>query len=731
METGPAQKSLVTLSLMAVVILAPAGVFAVTGDAPQTLILTVAGLVLSAVLRRPLERTTRSYVYTGLGALVLAVVSQQAFPVDEKRFFLLIPAHVYGPPILFLAVAITFLDHRDSNVSGVVGLALLAMMMSGSCMDLPPARRLPIPRSWQVHLHAFYGAAVAVQLLACIPLMARAPFLQSDPAVPRAWRRWRWAIVACLLALTATGTLVLRRSARHLEYFWQTGFTQFMHTRLGPRHGAVFGRDVDLWRTVPHLSAADETVVVRALSPVAPGYLRGRAYTQYRDGRWTAASPDAGLPAEQPGGRMTYSVFRRSAPAAAENPGGPARLDVYPTRQFRSDVLLAPGNATAFELIADDLSNNQDGELTANGWERQVGYTTVASVHCGDAAYDGPAVPTATSADYLAVPEALREPLSSLAGGIFGSRETALTTALADLNRFFLTGFRYELGTLPERDAGDPVLQFLTRRRSGHCELFATAAVLLLRSRGIPARYVTGLVCQEPLGSRLWAARLGDLHAWGEAFDRDRGGWVLVEVTPAANLPSGGPRSGVIGRGLERMAFSWQHVFALMKRGTVAEAIVAAVRGVAEALAWLVLNPVGTPVTLLLAILLARRWRHRIRARRGETELPEPRRRARRAYLQTLAALGHGRDGLPPQPTPRLLAAWVRARCPVLTSPVLAAAFERYELLRYGAALPDEQQLAALEAQFGAGLRQYRRAVPRDPRNDASPTGPDATGGCG
>ncbi|MBT8330725.1 MAG: transglutaminase-like domain-containing protein, partial [Deltaproteobacteria bacterium] len=33
---------------------------------------------------------------------------------------------------------------------------------------------------------------------------------------------------------------------------------------------------------------------------------------------------------------------------------------------------------------------------------------------------------------------------------------------------------------------------FLTRSRSGHCEYFATATVLLLRQAGIPARYARG-----------------------------------------------------------------------------------------------------------------------------------------------------------------------------------------------------------------------------------------------
>ena len=38
----------------------------------------------------------------------------------------------------------------------------------------------------------------------------------------------------------------------------------------------------------------------------------------------------------------------------------------------------------------------------------------------------------------------------------------------------------------------DPVEDFLVNRKSGHCEYFASALALLLRSVGIPARVVNG-----------------------------------------------------------------------------------------------------------------------------------------------------------------------------------------------------------------------------------------------
>ena len=50
---------------------------------------------------------------------------------------------------------------------------------------------------------------------------------------------------------------------------------------------------------------------------------------------------------------------------------------------------------------------------------------------------------------------------------------------------------------LADTDAGqaaviDPVLDFLVNRKEGHCEYFASALALLLRSVDVPARLVNG-----------------------------------------------------------------------------------------------------------------------------------------------------------------------------------------------------------------------------------------------
>lgn len=79
----------------------------------------------------------------------------------------------------------------------------------------------------------------------------------------------------------------------------------------------------------------------------------------------------------------------------------------------------------------------------------------------------------------------------------------------------------------------DPVLEFLQFRRTGHCEYFATALGLLLRSVNISSRLVWGFKggSQNEL-SQYFEVEQRHAHVWVEADIDDR--WVTLDATPAA-----------------------------------------------------------------------------------------------------------------------------------------------------------------------------------------------------
>jgi transglutaminase-like putative cysteine protease len=69
----------------------------------------------------------------------------------------------------------------------------------------------------------------------------------------------------------------------------------------------------------------------------------------------------------------------------------------------------------------------------------------------------------------------------------------------------------------------DPVVDFLCNVKEGHCERYASALTLMLRSVGIPARVVKGFRGCESLGDGQYVIRHHHAHAWVEILVRHPG----------------------------------------------------------------------------------------------------------------------------------------------------------------------------------------------------------------
>lgn len=110
---------------------------------------------------------------------------------------------------------------------------------------------------------------------------------------------------------------------------------------------------------------------------------------------------------------------------------------------------------------------------------------------------------------------------------------------------FESVGLRYTLepGTMPR---GENVIEyFLYENKKGYCMHFASAAVMIYRLNGIPARYAEGYVIprgsfkqrtsgDDDSGSPEFISEIRDYqaHSWPEIYIEDFG-WVPAEVTPA------------------------------------------------------------------------------------------------------------------------------------------------------------------------------------------------------
>jgi hypothetical protein len=119
-----------------------------------------------------------------------------------------------------------------------------------------------------------------------------------------------------------------------------------------------------------------------------------------------------------------------------------------------------------------------------------------------------------------------REVVEGATGGVNG--DDAKARAIV---KYLRTNYGYTLHLLPAT-VQDPLANFLFERRKGHCEYFASAMAVMLRTVGIPSRVVTGFASGvfNPLTG--WqVVRASDAHSWVEAWIPGRG-WMTYDPTP-------------------------------------------------------------------------------------------------------------------------------------------------------------------------------------------------------
>jgi hypothetical protein len=136
-------------------------------------------------------------------------------------------------------------------------------------------------------------------------------------------------------------------------------------------------------------------------------------------------------------------------------------------------------------------------------------------------------------APYLEVPANFNPRIRALAERLGSGKDPA--DAAAAIEHWLSSSMRYTRD-LPG-SVNDPISDFLFRRHAGHCELFSSTMVLMLRSLGIPARNVTGYFGGKRTDAGYYAVRAGDAHSWVEAYFPEMG-FVRFDPTPPADRGS-------------------------------------------------------------------------------------------------------------------------------------------------------------------------------------------------
>lgn len=102
--------------------------------------------------------------------------------------------------------------------------------------------------------------------------------------------------------------------------------------------------------------------------------------------------------------------------------------------------------------------------------------------------------------------------------------------------------------TLDLKESGpDPLADFLFNVRAGHCEYFATAMAVMLRTQGIPARVVNGFQTGDyNKVADVYTVTQRDAHSWVEVYFPDVNTWVTFDPTPLFGRPMT-ERTGIKG----------------------------------------------------------------------------------------------------------------------------------------------------------------------------------------
>jgi hypothetical protein len=274
----------------------------------------------------------------------------------------------------------------------------------------------------------------------------------------------------------------------------------------------------------------------------APRYLRARVYTRYGGRTWSGALPRK---------RMGPGAGLDDIPGVTWALPGPASYRARILQEVAvPDALPAPSDVRLARLGAEPPWIDAAGVLTPIGPP-----PALYAVACGTSGDLG------APEDCLEVPEGLDVRLRELAAGISGTPEERVRSTLRELE----SRCSYALDVGAFRSA-DPVGEFVFDKRRGYCEYFASAAALLLRMQGVPARYVVGYsVRPSNFEGGHYVVREGDAHAWVEAWLPGRG-WVEVDPTPGSQFEA--MRSSMRGTGFWERIKAWvSETFALLRQG--------------------------------------------------------------------------------------------------------------------------------------------------------------------
>jgi transglutaminase-like putative cysteine protease len=297
--------------------------------------------------------------------------------------------------------------------------------------------------------------------------------------------------------------------------------------RAQPRGPTASTSPIDLRSRAP---LSDTAVFVTDGS--APAYWQGAIYDHYDGTTWSITrsattmwaagddSPAQAAPVEAAGQRNSRQVSRTD------------RVEVVAPQPLHA--VFAPGQAVSY-LGPGGVESDAVGNVTlVNGPAARRTYQ-VQSVQPAVTPAELRATNGTDPVDqrWLQLPMDLPSRVSTLAAQVAEGKADRESIVEA-VESYLRSHETYDLDAPAAAPGSDAVADFLLDSHRGFCEQFASAAVVMLRTLGVPARLVAGYAhgdsASQP-GKTVF--RESDAHAWVQVWYRGVG-WVNSDATPAA-----------------------------------------------------------------------------------------------------------------------------------------------------------------------------------------------------
>lgn len=446
------------------------------------------------------------------------------------------------PVILFLMAAAQAFSTLDKLPWTVFSPVMRRLVARGRMA--PPAPGRGVNTSWPYFAICVLASSIAVRpgpwfFVGLVVLVGWALWFERS-------KRFSVAVWVAVFSLALGGGFLAQlgfvRATTWANIYSANWLMQFIHLGTDPKASRTelgrLGRIKLSGRIVLRVEP-------KANQPV-PSLLREASYRFFKFPDWvgSAKGKDFG-PVNSDTNLTTWEIAPRRPATSA------VRLAQYLTgrgEDARRGLLAVPQGIVRLEnLGAFQVSTSRLGVVSV---DEGPGLVLYDAVFTGRSTIDAP-----PDREDMAVPTNEVAALERLVGEL-RLRGQATDQILKTVETFFLDKFQYSTW-LPGSHGGDTNLtalgNFLLKDRAGHCEYFATAAALLLRKAGVPARYAVGYSVQERAGSR-YVVRERHAHAWCLAWAE--GTWRDFDVTP----PSWAEAEAQRASWTERLTDAWSRM---------------------------------------------------------------------------------------------------------------------------------------------------------------------------